>query len=528
MDVIELSIFASRLNAVCAEMGAVLQRTAFSPNIRDRLDFSCAVFNAEGELCAQAAHIPVHLGSMAYAMRDIVKKLSWQEGDMVIVNDPFLGGTHLPDVTLIAPIFLDGLLLAFVANRAHHANIGSDSPGSMPLSKSLQEEGLIIPPRYLIKQNQMDETFMTEILASIQTSIQGGDAARGDFAAQVSANQAGVSRLTTLMSQLGQTAFVTALTLLNDYGERLARSVMREIPDGEYSYTDVMDNDGLGNRDLAITVKLIIKDHNVVVDFAGTDNQTTGNINCPLSVAAAAVYYVFRCLMPDQTPACAGSFKPITIRAAEGCLLNALRPAAVAAGNVETSTRIVDVITGALAKALPDKIPAASHGSMNNLAMGATGKMSEASDYNEGRDYSEAWDYYETMGGGMGASSVSAGQDAVQTHMTNTRNTPIEVMETSYPVRIKRYEIRKNSGGAGLNNGGDGLIREFEFLKPATVTLLTERRLHQPWGLNHGLPGKSGMNLLNGKELKPKTCFEVVAGDKLRIETPGGGGWGKS
>ena len=494
-------------------MGAVLQRAAFSPNIRDRLDFSCAVFDAEGGLCAQAAHIPVHLGSMAYAMQDIVTQINWQQGDMVIVNDPFMGGTHLPDITLIAPVYFENELFAFIANRAHHADIGADSPGSMPLSKSLEEEGLIIPPTHLIEQGQMNETFMSEILDSIRS----GSAARGDFSAQISANQAGVERLNTLLQSLGRTEFFTALSELNDYGERLSRNVLSDIPNGEYSFSDVMDDDGLGNFDLKIAATIKINNQNVCVDFNGTTEQTEGNINCPLSVAAAAVYYVFRCLMPKQTPACAGSFRPINISAPEGCLLNAKRPAAVAAGNVETSTRIVDVIMGALAQALPDKIPAASHGSMNNLAMGSIG-----SGVNE-----QAWDYYETIGGGMGASSTTDGLDAVQTHMTNTRNTPIEVMESSYPVRIKQYAIRKESGGQGLHKGGDGLIREFEFLKLANVTLLTERRLHQPWGLNNASAGEAGKNLLNDKALAPKVCLDVKAGDRLTIKTPGGGGWGK-
>jgi N-methylhydantoinase B len=509
---IELSLFTSRLDAVCDEMGAVLQRAAFSPNIRDRLDFSCAVFNSEGELCAQAAHIPVHLGSMAYAMQSIVSQLDWHDGDMVIVNDPFLGGTHLPDITVIAPVFFEGELLAFIANRAHHADIGADSPGSMPLSKSLEEEGLVIPPTHLIQKGELNNKFLDEILNSIRS----GHAAKGDFSAQISANHAGVERLQSLITSLassnGASEFLTALSELNDYGERLARSVINEIPDGEYTFSDVMDDDGLGNVDLTINATIKINKHNVSVDFKGTTAQTEGNINCPLSVAAAAVYYVFRCLMPRQTPACAGSFRPISITAPEGCLLNAKRPAAVAAGNVETSTRIVDVVMGALAQALPDKIPAASHGSMNNLAMGSI---------------QENWDYYETIGGGMGASSVSSGIDAVQTHMTNTRNTPIEVMESNYPVRIKQYAIREESGGEGQHHGGNGLVREFEFLKPANVTLLTERRTHQPWAINNAAAGESGQNLLNGKNLPPKTCFDVQAGDCLTIKTPGGGGWNK-
>ena len=512
MDIIELSIFTSRLDAVCDEMGAVLQRAAFSPNIRDRLDFSCAVFDAKGELCAQAAHIPVHLGSMAYAMQSIISQVSWNEGDMVIVNDPFLGGTHLPDITLIAPVYFNHTLLAFVANRAHHADIGADSPGSMPLSTSLEEEGLIIPPTHLIKKGEMNKIFMAEILSVIRS----GHAGQGDFSAQISANHAGVARLQSLIGSHGEDEFLLALSDLNNYGERLARSVINDIPNGEYAFSDVMDDDGLGNKDLKISACVLVHDNHVQVDFSGTTAQTTGNINCPLSVAAAAVYYVFRCLMPKQTPACAGSFRPIEIIAQEGCLLNALRPAAVAAGNVETSTRIVDVVMGALAKALPGKIPAASHGSMNNLAMGYVGDSDNP-----------AWDYYETMGGGMGASVRADGMDAVQTHMTNTRNTPVEVMETSYPVRIKKYAIRTDSGGKGSHKGGDGLIREFEFLQAANVTLLTERRLHQPWGLEQGAAGQCGENALNGKLLPPKVCFDVRAGDCLTIKTPGGGGWGK-
>jgi len=509
LDAIELSIFASRLDAVCDEMGAVLQRAAFSPNIRDRLDFSCAVFDADGQLCAQAAHIPVHLGSMAYAMQDIVSQLDWQQGDMVIVNDPYLGGTHLPDVTLISPLFFDGNLQAFIANRAHHADIGAESPGSMPLSKSLDEEGLVIPPTKLYKAGQLNQS----IIDSINASIRSGDAGQGDLAAQVSANQSGLLRLGELVESWSARAFQRSLVELNAYAERLAQDALKAIPDGSYTFTDVMDDDGLGHEDITIATTITVDHHHVDVDFTGTASQVNGNINCPLSVAAAAVYYVFRCLMARQTPACAGSFRSITLTAPEGCLLNAKRPAAVAAGNVETSTRIVDVVAGALAKAMPEQIPAASHGSMNNLAMGSV---------------TDGWDYYETMGGGMGASSRGDGLDGVQTHMTNTRNTPVEVMESVYPVRIKRYAIREQSGGRGQHHGGNGLLREIEFLKPANVTLLTERRHHAPWGLNEGTAGKVGKNKLNNEVLPPKTTFKVNAGDQLTIETAGGGGWGKA
>lgn len=490
-------------------MGAVLQRAAFSPNIRDRLDFSCAVFDARGELSAQAAHIPVHLGSMAYAMRDIVAGIEWQPGDMVIVNDPYLGGTHLPDVTLIAPLFNAGRLVAFVANRAHHADIGAETPGSMPLSSHLEEEGLVIPPSRLIRGGKRDEAVMQRILSAIRS----GHAGRGDFAAQISANRNGLLRLGELVDSMGADAFQQSLDDLNDYAERLAQATLHAIPDGEYSFSDVMDDDGLGHEDLTIKVILRVKAHQVSVDFSGTAGQVKGNINCPLSVAAAAVFYVFRCLMPPQTPACAGSFRPISLTAPLGCLLNAQYPAAVAAGNVETSTRVVDVVMGALAQALPDRMPAASHGTMNNLAMGtARGQQS--------------WDYYETIGGGMGAGPGKDGISAVQTHMTNTLNTPVEVLERTYPIRVAEYAVRDHSGGRGRHLGGNGIVRSFAFLQPATVTLLTERRRHSPWGLNGGEAGMPGRNLLNGKLLPGKVTLKVQAGDTLRIETPGGGGWG--
>ncbi len=503
MDAIELSLFSSRIEAVCDEMGAVLRRSAFSPNIKDRLDFSCAVFDAEGGLCAQAAHIPVHLGSMAYAMGDIVAAVEWGEGDMVVVNDPFMGGTHLPDVTLIAPLFVDGALLGFVANRAHHADIGCDSPGSMPISSSLDEEGAIIPPSKLIDGG----VARPEVLAGVN-----GGVIEGDFAAQLSANRAGLERLGALIAELGAAGYGEALAALNDYAERLARAALADIPDGIYRFTDYLDDDGMGNHDLPIAVSIEVSGHDIAVDFSGSAAQTAGNVNCPLSVAAAGVYYLFRCLMPEHTPACAGAFRPIRVSAPEGSLLNARRPAAVAAGNVETSSRVVDAVCGALAQALPEAIPAASHGGMNNLAMGSRGGV--------------PWDYYETMGGGMGAGEHGGGLGAVQTHMTNTLNTPIEVLESHYPLRLRRYAVRRGSGGAGQHPGGDGLEREFEFLAPTKATLLTERRRHNPWGLNGGGDGARGENRLNGEPLPPKVAVELKSGDRLAIATPGGGGWG--
>ena len=509
MNPIELSIFSSRISAICDEMGIVLQRGAFSPNIKDRLDFSCAIFDEQGELCAQAAHIPVHLGSMAYATRDIIDQIPWQKGDMLILNDPFLGGTHLPDVTLIAPVFVDEKLLGFVANRAHHADIGAHSPGSMPISSTLEEEGMIIPPTLIIKQGQRDEQVYQTLLQGVSSQQQ----SEGDFSAQMSSVQVGIDRLLSLVEVMDVMQYQQALHALNEYGERLAMSVVSAIPDGQYCFSDVMDDDGQGNVDIKIQVKITVERHRVDVDFAGTADQVAGNINCPLSVAAASVYYVFRCLMPSQTPACAGTFRAITLCAPKGSLLNANRPAAVAAGNVETSTRVVDVIMGALAQAIPEKLAAASHGSMNNVAMGAR---------KQGRE----WDYYETLGGGMGASPVGDGLSAVQTHMTNTLNTPIESLELHYPLRVTCYQIRDASGGEGLHRGGDGLVREFEFLDDAHVTLLTERRRHKPWGLNGGGNAVEGKNIYDGRVVPGKVSLNVKAGKRLRIETPGGGGYG--
>ncbi len=509
MDAITLSIFASRIDAICEEMGVVLRRTAFSPNIMDRLDFSCAVFDARGELCAQAAHIPVHLGSMAYAMRGIVSQVNWQPGDMLILNDPYLGGTHLPDVTVIAPLFIDAQCCAFVCNRAHHADIGAESPGSMPISTHLDEEGMIIPPTVLVKNGRLDEALMDMITARTRNPRQ----ARGDFSAQISANRIGLQRLKALIEKMGLAEFDESLRQLNDYAERLAIATLQTIPDGHYEACDYMDDDGRGQQDIPIRASVHVREGQVDIDFTGTAGEVSGNINCPLSVTAAAVFYVFRCLMPDYTPACQGSFRPLNIRAPDACLVNATRPAAVAAGNVETSTRIVDVILEALAVALPQRIPAASHGSMNNLAMGSA-------------DAETGWDYYETMGGGTGASAAGPGLSAVQTHMTNTLNTPVEVLEKRYPIRVRCYAIRYNSGGAGHYYGGDGLIREFEFLRPATVTLLSERRRHAPPGLAGGHGGQCGVNSLNGETLSAKLCIHVQAGDCLTVATAGGGGWG--
>jgi len=508
MDAIQLSIFSSRISAVCDEMGAVLRRAAFSPNIKDRLDYSCAIFDPQGQLCAQAAHIPVHLGSMAYAMAELVAYRPWSDGDMVVLNDPFQGGTHLPDITLLAPVFVDRQCVAFVANRAHHADIGAESPGSMPVGHCLQQEGLIIPPTVLLRAGELQP----DVLESIVAATHNRAVTEGDFSAQISANRTGVRRVRDLLTGLGRDAWLRGLDTLNEYGERMACATLDALPDGEYRFEDVMDDDGQGNTDIPLRVCVTVNGGRVSVDFSGTADQVEGNINCPLSVTAAAVFYAFRCLMDERTPACAGSFRRIQLTAPEACLVNATFPAAVAAGNVETSSRIVDLVLGALAQAVPERIAAASQGTMNNLAMGA-------------RSSQGGWDYYETIAGGMGAHAQGNGLDAVQTHMTNTLNTPVEVLEACYPLRIRRYRVRSGSGGGGSKKGGDGLIREYEFLAPAQVTLLTERRSHRPWGLFGGQAGLAGENRLNGRILPAKVLLRVSAGDRLLIKTPGGGGY---
>lgn len=512
-DTVELAVFSGRLNSICEEMGYVLKRTALSPNIKDRLDFSCAFFDVEGHICAQAAHIPVHLGSMAYAMSGLVAREEWKEGDLLILNDPFLGGTHLPDVTVVSPFFYRGELLGFFANRAHHANIGASSPGSMPISKDIGEEGELISPCKLYVAGDLVGS-----VAKRLSRIEGGEGEEipGDFLAQVSANKTGETRLTEWLGSVfngdsGQ-YLRSGLEAVNGYGKDIALKAISGIPKGRASFTDYMDGDGFDNQQIAICVNLYVHETGIEVDFSGTDQQVSGNINCPISVSAASVYYVFACLLPTYAPHCHGVFQAVTISAPEGTLLNAKPYAAVAAGNVETSMRIVDAMLGALAKLGVD-VPGAAQGTMNNVALG-------------GRS-AKKWDYYETIGGGMGASSLSDGLSAVQCHLTNTLNTPVESLEMHYPLRIKEYSVRNNSGGLGKYRGGDGIVRAYSFVEPTSITLLTERRKNAPWSANGGDSGLAGINFLNGREVPEKVSLEAKVGDVLEVITPGGGGWGR-
>lgn len=515
LNSVELAIFGSRLNAICEEMGFALQRSALSPNIKDRLDFSCAIFDVDGHICAQAAHIPVHLGSMAFAMRDIVSGVPWSPGDMLVMNDPFLGGTHLPDVTLIAPVFVLDAHVGFVANRAHHANIGSASPGSMPLSTSLDQEGVVIEPVKLIEAGTYADAVVQK-LASIEGSVDAGANAElpGDFYAQVSANLIGSRRLQEWVTglSLGVEQFVAGIQCLNEYGRELARTTLATLPSGASRFEDYLDSDGFADGAVKIALELRVDEGRFELDFSGTDGQVKGNINCPLSVCMASVYYVFACLLPDYVPCCQGAFDCLTVRAPEGSVVNASRGSAVAAGNVETSMRIVDVVIGALTRLGVD-MPAASQGTMNNIAMGAASPE-------------KRWDYYETIGGGEGGHSQSDGRSGVHTHMTNTLNTPVESLELHYPLRVEAYALRHGSGGEGLYCGGAGILRSYRFLEHASVTLLTDRRLNPPWGAYGGAAGAVGMNMLNGHPLPGKSVVSVQSGDVLSVLTPGGGGWG--
>ncbi|MCY4296543.1 MAG: hydantoinase B/oxoprolinase family protein [Gammaproteobacteria bacterium] len=507
MNPVELNLFASRVAAICDEMGVVLRRAAFSPNIKDRLDFSCALFDSRGGLFAQAAHIPVHLGSMAYAMGGVVRRFDWVEGDMAVFNDPYLGGTHLPDVTLVAPVFHGGELAGFVANRAHHANIGCDTPGSMPLSETLAEEGEIIPPTLLYRGG--------ELRADVR--LPGSEnGLGGDFAAQAGANQVGARRLGRLLDALGIDAYRAGIAQLNDYAERIARNALGELAEGSFRFRDFLDDDGFSDHPVPLELELRLRDGAAELDFSASADQVRGNLNCPEPVVAAAAFYCFRCLFPERAPVCDGLFRPLRLIVRKGSVLNANAPAAVAAGNVETSMRLVDLIFGALAQALPGRIPAASQGTMNNVAMGAADSAN-----------GERWDYYETLAGGMGAGPRWPGLHARHSHMTNTLNTPVESLEMHYPLRVRRYALRAGSGGAGRNRGGDGLVREYEFLAPASLSLLSERRRIPPWGLQGGEAGQTGENQLNGKPLPAKCTLQVAAGDRLVLSTPGGGGFAK-
>lgn len=519
MDVnpILLEVFKNRFASISEEMGVTLNRTAFSPNIKERRDFSCALFDAEGELVAQAAHIPVHLGSMPLSVRSAIESVSFEEGDMVILNDPFKGGTHLPDITIVAPVFAGNETPSFyVANRAHHADVGGMASGSMPLSSSLYQEGIIIPPLKIMEGGEIDEKLMRFFLNNVRTP----DERQGDFAAQIMANKTGVRRLLELIEKYGLSTVEFYAQSLISYAETITQKTIREIPDGVYTFEDFMDDDGLGVEDAAIRVRIEIRGDEAVLDFTDSAPQVRGSVNAVVAITLSAVIYVFRCLIGQDIPTNAGCFHPIRVMTRKGTIVDARFPAAVAGGNVETSQRVVDVVLGALAKALGDRIPAASQGTMNNIAIGGT-------DERTGQPFA----YYETLGGGMGAGAKNHGESGVHSHMTNTLNTPIEALEYSYPFLMTEYSIRRGSGGKGKFRGGDGLVRELKLLSDAEVTVLSERRKHPPYGLEGGQPGMTGKNMIlrDGQvmEMPGKFHQNLRKGDVLRIETPGGGGYGE-
>jgi N-methylhydantoinase B/oxoprolinase/acetone carboxylase alpha subunit len=515
-DPIELELFKNAFVSIAEEMGAVLGRTALSPNIKERKDYSCAVFNSRGETLAQGSHIPVHLGAMPLSVRAAMRAVRFEEGDLIILNDPYHGGTHLPDVTCIAPVFFANKPAFFVANRAHHSDIGGMTPGSMPLATEIFQEGLILPPLKLVRKGRMNEDVLRLILANVRTP----EERKGDLLAQTAACEKGRNRVREAVEKHGLAKILRYSALIQDYTEKYLRATIRDIPDGDYGFEDFMDDDGFSENPVKIRVTIRVRGSRADVDFRGSSPQVKGGINANAAVTLSAVLYVFRSLIEEDIPFNTGLLRPLRIIAPSGLLVSAQYPAATAAGNVETSQRIVDVLLGALAKAVPDKIPAASQGTMNNVAIGG---------YDPRRKKNFA--YYETIGGGMGASRENDGLSGVHTHMTNSLNTPLEALENYLPIRIRKYAIRDGSGGRGRTRGGDGLIREYEFSIPAQVTIMSDRRKFPPYGLNGGRPGARGKNVLisGGKwtVLKSKANILVKPGDILRIETPGGGGFGR-
>lgn len=502
---VELEFFRQLLVSIPEEMGAVLRRTAFSANIKERRDYSCAIYDARGATIAMGDHMPVHLGAMPLSVRAVLGRFDLRPGDVAIVNDPFQGGTHLPDITAVAAVFSrpGRRPRFFAASRAHHADVGGMSPGSMPLAREIYQEGLRIPPVLLVRQGRLDQDILRMILANVRTP----EERQGDLVAQWMAIKRGILRLQEAVATYGQQRLDRNTAALRRYAAEMMRACLATLPPGRFRFEDRLDEGPV------IRVSLALSPDKATVDFTGTSPQVEGPVNANFAITLSAVFYVFRCLLAEDVPANSGILDPVEVIAPEGTLVNALPPAAMAAGNVETSQRITDVLLGALAQATPGPIPAASQGTMNNVSFGGRG-----------------WAWYETIAGGMGASARAPGQNAVHTHMTNSWNTPVEAFEHAYPVRIRAYRVRRGSGGAGRHRGGDGAVREFEFRAPAEVTILSDRRVHAPYGLAGGAAGQPGVNLLirRGRKrfLPGKVRFEAAPGDLLRIETPGGGGYG--
>ena len=550
-DPTRLEIFKNIFHSIAEEMGAVLRRSAFSPNIKERRDYSCAVFDSDGQVIAMGDHMPVHLGSMPMSVRAAINQLDLEPGDMAMLNDPFRGGTHLPDITLVAPVYVlqrrSGLPRKsrppdfYVASRAHHSDVGGTYPGSMGLCREIYQEGLRIPPVKIMRNGKMQPDMLALLLNNVRTPRE----REGDLGAQIAACHTGAERLREVCGRYGLERSKKAARELLDYSEEMMRAFLNQVPSGSYSAVDFLDDDGVSTKPVKIAVTMRFAGHTrgrssrrvgtgrrpvstqgvptraVVVDFIGSDRQVEGSVNAVQAITYSACFYVFRCLLAEDVPATAGMMRPIEVIAPEGTVVNARPPAAVAGGNVETSQRIVDVLLRALAQAIPERIPAAASGTMNNLTIGGTDSRTN-----------EPFAYYETIAGGMGARPSKPGVPGVHAHMTNSLNTPVEALEHAYPLRVRRYSLRPGSGGKGKYRGGDGIIREIEALADAEVTLLADRRERGPYGLAGGKDGAPGKTVViredgSSQELPGKFNVRLRKGDRIRIETPGGGGWGE-
>ena len=507
LDPVTLSVLASALAGVAEEMGAVLIRGAYSSNIKERRDCSTAIFDERGRMVAQAEHIPVHLGAMPEAVAAVMRR-DPRPGDVFAINDPYSGGTHLPDITLVSPISYEDDILGFAVTRAHHSDVGGMRPGSMPSdSREVYQEGIIIPPVRLVRGGEYVQDVLDLLLANVRTPA----IRRGDLRAQIAANNIAEERIAELIERRDKETVLAAFDEVISYAEKRTREAVRELPDGEYSAEDVMEGDGIVDEDIQIKATVTVEEGSMSIDFSGTAEAVRGNVNCPLPVTRSACYFALRVLLPKDILANAGTYAPLEIKAPEGSLVNARSPSAVVAGNVETSNRIADAVLAAFASFAPEEVPAQGQGTMNNTIIGGPG-----------------WTYYETIGGGQGASSKGPGPSGVHVGMSNTLNTPIEAFELEYPMRVERYELLYESGGAGENHGGDGVVRSVKVLEPASLSLLTDRRRHPPRGANGGEPGAVGENLLNDEDLPPKVSRELEEGDVLAVKTPGGGGYGRS
>jgi N-methylhydantoinase B len=506
-DPIALEVFRYRIAAVATEMGDVLRRTAHSPNIKERADCSVAIFDPKGEMIGQAEHIPVHLGSMPASVAAIIDRFDPRPGAQYAVNDPYAGGTHLNDLTLVRPVFVDRLLVAWVANRAHHADVGGDAPGSMPAAATrLSQEGCVVSPTLAVRDGHWQEEFLTPFINATRTPSERA----GDLSAQLGANEVGAARVTELIGS-DPVGFESSSTALLDYGERRMSSALARLPSGQFRFEDVME---FGDTDLPIIVTVRVDGGHLEADFSGTHAQVEGNLNAVEAVTRSCLYFAVRVATDPTIPANGGCYRLLDLLVPPRSLVNAQPPAAVAAGNVETSQRIADVLLGALAQLAPDRVPAAGQGTMNNVLIG-----------------NERFAYYETLAGGQGGRPNKPGQSGIHTGMTNTANTPIESLHMHYPFRVRRYTLRQGSGGRGRHPGGEGLEREIEFLEDAELSLIGERRRHRPWGLAGGEPGATGEDWLfrpgsAPERLPGKTTLVVRAGDRLLVRTPGGGGWG--